>query len=38
MLAHLYGKLGCIFKNEAPIIPEFKDYFEWYFWSNDRNI
>ncbi|CAD8131900.1 unnamed protein product [Paramecium pentaurelia] len=38
MVAHLYSKLGCIFKNEAPSIPEFKDYFEWNFWNSDRNI
>ncbi|CAD8046323.1 unnamed protein product [Paramecium sonneborni] len=37
MIAHLYGKLECIFQNQAPSIPEFKDYFEWYFWSSDRN-
>ncbi|CAK78640.1 unnamed protein product (macronuclear) [Paramecium tetraurelia] len=37
MVAQLYAKLGCIFQNEDPYIPEFKDYFEWNFWSCDRN-
>ncbi|CAD8135554.1 unnamed protein product [Paramecium octaurelia] len=37
MVAQIYAKLGCIFQDEVPYIPEFKDYFEWYFWSDDRN-